>query len=226
MTPHGPIYCETGHSWLFMAEPVNTITNAFIILSALAAFAHIRKARIGLPADLSILLALLFATGLGSFAWHAFRTRMALAFDAIPGLLFLFVFTGFWIGRLFGRWAGIAGAVALMLAAAGSIVLTVTLFPGIRNYPPAISLAPAYATISLIGFFLVVATIRKIGWTAAEIVSGALVCAIGAAICRSIDLMVCREIPFGTHFLWHILLSLSAYLSIVFLVRLRVGERA
>ena len=30
--------CETGHPWLFMAEPVNTITNAFIIIAAILAW--------------------------------------------------------------------------------------------------------------------------------------------------------------------------------------------
>ena len=57
------MYCETGHPWLFMAEPVNTITNAFIILSAILAFRQVRKAQIGWPADIVILLFLLFATG-------------------------------------------------------------------------------------------------------------------------------------------------------------------
>jgi len=222
MTPHGPLYCETGHPWLFMAEPVNTITNAFIILAAVLAFLRVRRANVGWPVDLSILLFLLFATGVGSFFWHAFRTRMALAFDAIPGLLFLFVFSGFWIGRLFGRWAGIAGALGLLVAAFGSIWLTVTLFPAMRTLPPAISLAPAYATISVIGFGLVAVTVRKIGWASAEIAAGALICAITAAVCRSIDLIACSAIPFGTHFLWHMLLSLAAYLGIVFLLRLRM----
>ena len=219
MTPHGPLYCETGHPWLFMAEPVNTITNAFIIVAAILAWREVRRAKVGIPFDLAILLFLLFATGVGSFFWHAFRTRVALAFDALPGLLFLFVFTGIWVGRLFGRWAGIAGALGLLVAAFGSIWLTVTLFPAMRSLPPAISLAPAYATISVIGFGLVIATIRKIGWTSAEIVAGALLCAIAAAVCRSIDLAVCSVVPFGTHFLWHILLSTAAYLSIVFLLR-------
>lgn len=202
-----------------MAEPVNTVTNGFIIFAAFLAWREVRRAKVGMPLDLSILLFLLFATGVGSFFWHAFRTRVALAFDALPGLLFLFVFSGMWINRLFGRWAGIFGALGLLVAALGSIWLTVTLFPAMRTLPPAISLAPAYATISLIGFGLVIVTIRKIGWTSAEIVAGALVCAIAAAVCRSIDLVVCSVVPFGTHFLWHILLSMAAYLGIVFLLR-------
>jgi len=40
-------------------------------------------------------------------------------------------------------------------------------------------------------------------------------------VCRSIDLMMCGIIPFGTHFIWHILLSLAAYLGIVMLLRLK-----
>ena len=40
-------------------------------------------------------------------------------------------------------------------------------------------------------------------------------------MCRSIDLMTCSIIPFGTHFIWHILLSLAAYLGIVMLLRLK-----
>lgn len=205
-----------------MAEPVNTVTNGFIIFAAFLAWREVRRAKVGMPLDLSILLFLLFATGVGSFFWHAFRTRVALAFDALPGLLFLFVFSGMWINRLFGRWAGIFGALGLLVAALGSIWLTVTLFPAMRTLPPAISLAPAYATISLIGFGLVIVTIGKIGWTSAEIVAGALVCAIAAAVCRSIDLVVCSVVPFGTHFLWHILLSTAAYLGIVFLLRQKI----
>ena len=67
MAPGVPIYCETGHPWLFMAEPVNTITNVFIIIAAIVATYRVRNARIGFHADLWVLLILLFATGIGSF---------------------------------------------------------------------------------------------------------------------------------------------------------------
>ena len=51
---HGPIYCETGHPWLFMAEPVNTITNAFIVLAAVLAFLEVRRAKSGWPVNWSV----------------------------------------------------------------------------------------------------------------------------------------------------------------------------
>jgi hypothetical protein len=222
----GPLYCETGHALLFMAEPVNTVTNVFIIVAGIFAVREVQRARIGMPFDLALLLFLLFATGVGSFFWHAFRTRVALAFDAIPGLLFLLVFAGLWIRRLFGPWAGVLGAFGLMAAAAGAITLTVRLFPEIRQMAPAISLAPAYATISAIGIGLAIVTARRLGGEPARIAVFALASAIFASLCRSIDLMMCSAMPFGTHFLWHIFLSLAAYLAIVMLVKLRVAERA
>jgi hypothetical protein len=45
--------------------------------------------------------------------------------------------------------------------------------------------------------------------------------AVAAAVFRSIDLMTCDLIPFGTHFLWHLGLSTAAYLGIVLLVRMK-----
>ena len=226
MTPQGPLYCETGHPWLFMAEPVNTITNAFIIVAAVFALREVRRAKVGMPFDLAILLFLLFATGIGSFFWHAFRTRVALAFDAIPGLLFLFVFAGLWIRRLYGPVAGALGALGLMRTTAGSIMLAMRLYPELRHMPPAISLAPAYATICVIGIALVVATARRLGAEPARVAAAALACAMGASICRSVDLMMCNVVPFGTHFLWHILLSLAAYLAIVMLTQLKTMPHA
>ena len=49
---------------------------------------------------------------------------------------------------------------------------------------------------------------------------------IGAAFFRSIDLIVCPYVPFGTHFLWHIGLSTAACLGIVLMVRMRSESRA
>ena len=74
---------------------MNTLTNAFILLAAYLAYRRLRAAKIGWPADIVVLLILLTITGIGSFLWHGLRLRWALALDATPGLLFLFVFAGF-----------------------------------------------------------------------------------------------------------------------------------
>jgi hypothetical protein len=220
MTPTGPIYCETGHPLWFMAEPVNTVTNGFIILAAFAALFHVRRARVGMPFDLAILIFLLFATGINSFYWHAFRTQLGLRLDALSGLLFLFVFAGFWFRALFGGVAGAAGSIGLVALAAGSVMLGRRL-----DLPMGLAFVPAFASIAAAGTLAVVTTAQRYGSGTARIGVFALASAVTAAICRSIDGAACGLIPTGTHFLWHMGLSLAAYLSIVLLTRLKTMRR-
>ena len=222
MTPHGPIYCETGHPWLFMAEPVNTITNGFIILAAILAFLHVRRARIGSPPGISALVVLLFVTGVGSTLWHGLRSHWALQLDWMPGVAFLLVFSGLWMGRLFGRIAGVLGPLAMLAAVVASVVLSWRYFGAA---PSALRFTPGFATITAIGVLLVYATNRKYGAAEARLGAVILVCAVIAAVFRSIDLLVCPVIPFGTHFLWHIFLSTASFLGIVLLVRMKVRGR-
>lgn len=225
MSPHGPIYCETGHPWLYMAEPVNTLTNIFIILAALFAYLRIRNSRIGFPMDISVLLFLLVTVGIGSFLWHGLRASWALALDAIPGVLFLVVIAGFWIRMLFGGIAGFFGAIAMILAAYLSIV--VWFYVGVPPHmPPNFLFAPAFVTIAIIGSFLVYVTNHQYGSRTAQIGGAVLICGVLAATFRSIDPLTCAVIPFGTHFLWHILLATAAYLGIRMLVRMKTHGRA
>jgi hypothetical protein len=220
MTPHGPIYCETGHPWLFMAEPVNTVTNIFILLAAAMALREVRRARIGFPPGIAVLLLLLFATSIGSLFWHAFRTRMALAFDALPGLLFLFVFSGLWMGALFGWLRALLGLSAMIAATLGAVWLW-RLLGGAAGSP--FQFAPGFVVIAATGLGMAAATGRKFGASEARLGLAVMLCAIAAAVCRSIDLLVCSVIPIGTHFLWHILLSAAAYMGVVLLLRMRTA---
>jgi Ceramidase len=220
MTPNGPLYCETGHPWLFMAEPVNTVTNGFIILAGVYAYIYVRRARVGMPLDLSVLLFLLFATGIGSFAWHAFRTRIALAFDAIPGVLFLLVMSGLWFRALWGNWAGVLGAIGVVAVAAGAPYLW---WHGAAVMPPrALVFAPAFFAIAAMGAVLAALSVPRYGAGIAALGGFAILSAVTAAASRSVDLLVCDRIPIGSHWIWHMTLSLAAYLGIVMLTRMKL----
>jgi hypothetical protein len=218
MTPYGPIYCETGHPWFGMAEPVNTLTNIFILLAAYFAFRRLRAARIGYPWDIVFLLILLTVTGIGSFLWHGLRQPWALRLDALPGLLFLFVFAGFWLCRLTNWITGVIGGLLLCVVCFFSIVWAHGAMAGV---PPNFYFIPAFAIIALCGAGLVAGTAKKFGAALAWRGAIVLLCGIAAAVCRSIDPLMCSVIPFGTHFLWHIGLSTAAYLGITMLIEMR-----
>ena len=219
MNPQGPIYCETGHPWLGMAEPVNTITNAAIILAAYFAYRYVKKSKVGFSPDLVVLIFLLAACGIGSTLWHGLRTWWALQLDWIPGVLYLIVLSTLWFRRLFGWAVGIFAVVAMMAAAVLSVRLA---WPYIdSSLPVSMHFVPAFATITTFALGMVTFTARKYGADTAWLGGLILMFAVAAAVFRSIDMMMCDLIPFGTHFLWHLGLSTAAYLGIVLMVRMK-----
>ncbi len=219
--PQGPIYCDTQHMWLGLHEPVNTITNAAILIAAYFAYRHIKRSGLRLTPDLGLLLLLLVGVGIGSALWHGLRTFWALQLDWIPGVLFLLVLTVLWIRQLYGWAAGIVGMVLMMIVALLGVRY---LGSGLAEITPNLRFAPAYATITVVGIGMVAGAWSKFGRDTAMIGIAALVFAIGAAVARSIDMVVCPVIPFGTHFLWHIGLSTAACLGIVLMVRMKKSK--
>ena len=215
MNNFGPIYCETGHPWLFMAEPVNTISNLVIIAFGFAALAMVRRHVEHRAAGPWVLTGLLLATGFGSLAWHALRTRMALTFDVLPGLFFFTTFVFLWMRTLHGIAAAIVSILALIAVGAGMSFL----FRGMpTNLGPFI---PFFVSIFLVGTAFVYLTYRKHGAAIAGAGGATLLFAVTAATFRSIDLMTCETIPFGVHFLWHVFLSTAAYSGIRLLLLMR-----
>ena len=219
----GPVYCETGHGWLFMAEPVNTLTNFVIIWAAIAALIHVRRETGRHPADLMSLVFLLFATGIGSFFWHALRTPTWLVLDWLPGVLFLLTFIFLWLRALYGTLAGF-GAMLLVMAAQFSAIsaLRAQAARMTAALPSPLVIAPFFVVLLVIGMGFVLLTRRVRGYPAALSAGILLGMAALAALFRSIDLMACQTIPVGTHFLWHIFLSAAAYRCIAFLTRMKV----
>ena len=217
----GPIYCETGHPWL-VAEPVNTWSTLVIILMGVMAAVHIWRNYKKPPVDAVILVIMLIGVGIGSFWWHGWRTRLALNFDVVPGLLFLFLFVTFWIRRLQGAWAGLTALFAVPILIMGGIYLGRFVMGEIIVRPSPLFLLPTFGTIAVLGAFFVWLTYRKRGPAMARHAGIILGLGLGAAFFRSIDLLVCGPLPFGTHFLWHCLLATAAYLAIRLVLRLKM----
>ena len=204
--------------WLGMHEPVNTITNIFIIIAAWLAYRYVRRSRVPMTADLVLLLFLLTLTGIGSFLWHGLRTRWALQLDWMPGVGFLVVFTALWFRHLFGWIIGLLAPVVMLAAAIASVVFSWRYFDFLHHVSQNLRFTPAFATITLFAVVMVLATWKKYGKRPAQLGAVLVACAIAAAVFRSIDLLVCPYFEAGTHFLWHLLLSTASCLGIVLIV--------
>ncbi len=116
MTPFLDAYCERTGPGLW-GEPLNAVTNLAFIVAAVMAL-RLWRAQPGLTYrngwDLLLMIALLFAIGIGSALWHTFATRWAMSADTIPILLFINVFLLGFLVRLAGlRWVGTIAFFAL-----------------------------------------------------------------------------------------------------------------
>jgi hypothetical protein len=210
----GPIYCEDAIArGGFPIEPVNTVSNLVIIGFGVAALWYLRKRAPG-SRDLTVLGALLTATGVGSLAWHGLREPWALAFDVLPGLFFLFGFSFCWARRI---WS-FGTAVGIMAAFIAAFALSGFLFP---QAPRFVSIAPA---VVITAALLIVQTASR-SRDAALLGAAALAGTLTALLFRTIDLQACAYIPVGTHFLWHIFNSAGAFSGIVALVTLQDAPR-
>ena len=216
----GPVYCETGHPWLFVSEPVNSVTNLAILIAAIFGLRALLRAPRPWPLDVIAMVVVLFGCAVGSFLWHTFRTRMFLTLDVVPGLLFLFIFIYAWIRRLASpvmALTGLGGLVAAMTVMMGSIRHAAA--AGTMTRTP-LMFVPVFGLILAGGLLLVALTRKRFGWPLARASLIVVTAAALAALFRTIDLETCAALPVGTHFLWHFGLSTAAYLGIRLTLRL------
>lgn len=212
--PDGPVYCETGHPWLGIAEPVNFFTNVFILLAALLAVRLVLHAPARRRVGPWVLIALLLATGISSFLWHGFRTPLALRLDGLCGVAFLIALIFLWASGLYGWVRGLMWTAAQVAAMAMGLMLSFFVLARGLDAADALRpliLAPFFLVVAVGGAGLVLGLHRQGGPGAGRLALGTLGCGVAAALARSADLASCAVLPFGTHFLWHGFLSLAAY---------------
>lgn len=211
----GPVYCETPLAYTgFPLEPVNTVTNLVIIAFGVVAFYLLRKYA-SRRADLYFLAALIVINGFGSLLWHGLRTEWSLVSDFVPGILFLLAFLALWAVRLFGLVRGLL-TFGAFLAATFALTALVPVVQELRGPP-----YQGVFAIVLYAVLMLWCTYRKYNDRGLVVLGGlGLLAAAVAFMFRTVDLLVCDVIPFGTHGLWHIFLSTGSFLSLIFLWRL------
>lgn len=213
MTSFIDAYCERTGPGLWN-EPLNALTNFAFIIAGLIAL-RLWRAQPGLTFrngwDLLLLIALLFAIGIGSALWHTFATGWASAADTFPILLFISVYLLSFLARLAG--CGVVGTV-------GWFTLFQLVNRAVKGQFPSdflngsIFYLPTWATLLLLTVWL---AMRKHS-AARSFALAASVFTVSLAF-RTIDESVCSAVPVGTHFLWHVFNSIVLYLLLAALIR-------
>lgn len=188
-------YCErTGPE--YWAEPVNAVTNAAFLMAAWVMW----RRTAGMPTGRA-LSAVLGVIGVGSFLFHTHANRLTALMDVLPILgfilLYLYAATRDFLG-LSRVWA--AGAVLAFFPYAA---LTV---PALAAILP-LGSSSAYLPVPVLILGYAVVLRRRAPGTARGMALGAGILVVSLAF-RTLDGPLCGALPFGTHFLWHLLNAL------------------
>jgi hypothetical protein len=195
------IYCErTGPALL--GEPLNALSNLSFIVASWAAWLLARRSG-GPSVGVRALLGLSVSVGIGSGLWHTLATPWAMLLDVLPILFFVLWFVWLYLRSVAGAPTPVAAALVAAFLVAGFFAQQVD---GVLN--GALSYAPAFAAVLGLGVFH--ARARPEARFTLLAAAGAYALAL---VFRTIDPAVCSALPIGTHFLWHSLVGLTAYLA-------------
>lgn len=198
-------YCErlSGDFW---AEPLNAVSNgAFILAALLGLLLFLRSGKRDWP--VALLIGLVFAIGAGSFLFHTMPRRWTLLADVIPIQLFAFCYFGLALRRLLGL-SLVTAVIGTLAFLAASFALSAGLAPLL---PASARGSAGYASFVLALFGVAAALWRGDRGSARLVGAAGLVFAISLTL-RSLDGALCQALPFGTHFLWHLLNATVLYL--------------
>jgi hypothetical protein len=219
-------YCERGANPAFWAEPLNAITNGGFILAALGGILIMARNSLAIRSAWNwFFVANFVAIGFGSFLFHTIPNVETVRADTIPIGIFMLTYLTFAMRRFFGlswflTFAALAGFIGLLTAA-----MNVQCFDGrfgfLDNVPPGTRTKCLNGSLgyvpALLAMWLTGSVLASRRHPAAAPVLAAAAVFIVSLVFRSVDLELCDGTAFGghrfgTHFLWHLLNSLTLFL--------------
>lgn len=195
------LYCERTAPGL-LAEPVNAFSNLAFFVAAWASSALARRSHV-VQRDVQALIVLIVLIGSGSMLFHTYATGWARAADEVPILVFQLWYLWLYARRVIGLGSPLT---ALLIAAYLVVAVYSRQYQHLLN--GSLIYAPALVVLSSIGLY----HYRRRRPGRSLLLAAAAVFAVSVT-CRSVDRALCDIIPFGTHFLWHVLNSVVLYLS-------------
>jgi len=187
-------YCERTDPG-YWSEPVNAVTNAAFLIAALVMWWRTRGLGLPLATTLVVILA---AIGIGSYLFHTHATVWASTADVVPIGIFILVYV-YAANRDYWRWP-VWGAA---LGTAAFIPYAIVLTPAFSALP-FFEISAFYWPVPLLIAAYAVVLRRRAPETARGLAIGAAILVVSLTF-RSLDEVLCAQIPLGTHFMWHIL---------------------
>ena len=196
------IYCERLEPGL-LAEPINAITNIAFFIAGFFALALARKES-ALNWRSGLLIALVFAMGIGSSLFHTFAVTWAMLSDVLPILAYQIVFICLYTNRIMNIHC--AKSALILVAFFAAMYISMQLPREWLN--GSLEYGPALLFVTGLGLWhLKNATRERLGLLAA---AGVFTLSLTF---RSLDMAVCEAFPLGIHFIWHCLNGVVLYLT-------------
>lgn len=187
------LYCERCGPGLF-DEPINAVSNVSFFVAACVAWRLARRRNVLTP-GLWLLITLAVCIGIGSGLWHTFATDWASLLDVLPITLFQVVF----------NWLYCRHALRLPILAAAAVVAGLAgLGYWLTNFDAYLNGSLVYGPTVVVGILVAIHQWQSRGPAVTATTISFLTFGV-SLVARSIDLVVCRQLPIGTHFLWHVL---------------------
>lgn len=197
------IYCERQTQSL-LAEPANVLSNIAFFASAILIYQLLNRNSIK-DKKYWLMFILIILVGIGSSLWHLLRNPYTLVLDALPIYSFMAIFLYGLLNNLLGN-----GKRALYLTI-GFALLQVFMFILV---PRDFINGSITHVVNGIGFTIFIVWLYKNHrYVNRSMIVVFLLYALAVTF-RSIDNLVCSNLFIGTHFLWHLLVALTAYFAV------------
>ena len=155
---------------------------------------------------ITAMIVAIVAGGVGAFLFHTTATVWAVVLDMLPFLVFMLLVLWLTLTRFF--------AWPPLMAALGVVAFVAAVFGGGALIPRGLLPAGAYYLLPLAVLIVVAVSLSLRRSPAAPSYLAAAFVFAAAFAARELDGPLCGAIPVGTHFLWHLLAALLAFILI------------
>lgn len=201
MNPLDLTYCETS-SWLYMAQPWNTISNGLFFIIAFVLYYQIKQTDKAQDKSFTAVIASIALIGACSTFWHATMYPWALLVDIFGIIVFTIAYI-YYVGLKqlsFSFWQSTGTLIAVIALCVFAMKLT----DGLPQR------SGAFIPLSLLFFVAAIKLWKNSKQNSLYLIGAGGTMAL-AIVARVIDVSVCDYIPVGTHFLWHGLTAVTTY---------------